>query len=107
VLDGDARLAPGVEAVLVGGHTPGEQIVLVATSSRQVVLTCDAVHLYEEMERGRPFAIANDPDAMRRTYTALDGMDAAGALIVAGHDPEVGRRFAPGRERDSVIPIVG
>src|ERR1700691_4726532 len=59
-VDGQYSPAPGIEVIEVGGHTPGQTIILVATEHGQVVLTSDAVHLYEEYERDRPFGIVAD-----------------------------------------------
>jgi glyoxylase-like metal-dependent hydrolase (beta-lactamase superfamily II) len=50
------QIAPGVELIQVGGHTPGQAIVTVATAAGPVVLASDAVHYYEELERDRPFS---------------------------------------------------
>ena len=94
-LTGQAHaVAPGIELIQVGGHTPGQAIVTVATAAGQVVLASDAVHYYEELERDRPFAIvANLPDM----YAAFDHIgelaQAPGTQVVAGHDPLVAERF--------------
>lgn len=94
-LTGQAHaVAPGIELIQVGGHTPGQAIVTVATAAGPVVLASDAVHYYEELERDRPFAIvANLPDM----YAAFDHIgelaQAPGTQVVAGHDPLVAERF--------------
>jgi glyoxylase-like metal-dependent hydrolase (beta-lactamase superfamily II) len=103
-LDGDTELASGVVARLVGGHTPGEQIVTVETDGGLVVLAADAVHFYEEMELGRPYAVAHDPPAMLSAYHALEQMRLDGATIVAGHDPGIVTRFPPaGLTRPGIV----
>jgi glyoxylase-like metal-dependent hydrolase (beta-lactamase superfamily II) len=88
------QVAPGIELTEVGGHTPGQAIVTVATGSGRVILASDAVHYYEELERDRPFAtVANLADM----YAAFDQIREmardAGTRVVAGHDPQVGERF--------------
>jgi len=94
-LTGQARaVAPGIELIQVGGHTPGQAIVTVATAAGPVLLASDAVHYYEELERDRPFAIvANLPDM----YAAFDQISelarTPGTRVVAGHDPLVAERF--------------
>jgi glyoxylase-like metal-dependent hydrolase (beta-lactamase superfamily II) len=87
-------VAPGIELIQVGGHTPGQAIVTVATAAGPVVLASDAVHYYEELERDRPFAtVASLPDM----YAAFDQIgelaQAPGTRVVAGHDPLVAERF--------------
>src|SRR5690242_16438234 len=49
-------LAPGIELVVVGGHTPGQLVARVGST----VLAADAVHFYEELERDRPFFVVAD-----------------------------------------------
>jgi glyoxylase-like metal-dependent hydrolase (beta-lactamase superfamily II) len=95
-LHGDAELAPGVQARLVGGHSPGQTILVVETASGPVVLASDAIHYYEELERDWPCSIVTDvPEA----YAAFDLLRqlAAGerTRLVAGHDPLVLERFPP------------
>jgi glyoxylase-like metal-dependent hydrolase (beta-lactamase superfamily II) len=90
-------LAPGIELLEVGGHTPGQLIASVATpEGGTAVLASDALHFYEEVERDRPFAILADLPAMYRAYDTLAQLATQpGAHLVAGHDPEVRARFAP------------
>ena len=105
---GQHTLAPGVELIEVGGHTPGQLIAAVATgtgsagpgetSAGTAVLASDALHFYEEIERDRPFAILADLPAMYRAYDTLAGLASQpGTHLVAGHDPAVRARFAPWR----------
>ena len=97
LFSGELTLAPGVELVEVGGHTPGQLIVLAATSEASaVVLASDALHFYAEAERDRPFAIVADLPAMYRAYDLLNELARQpGTHLVAGHDPLVSERFAP------------
>ena len=94
---GQHTLAPGIELVEVGGHTPGQLIASVATPERgTAVLASDALHFYEEVERDRPFAILADLPAMYRAYDTLAQLATQpGTHLVAGHDPLVRARFAP------------
>jgi glyoxylase-like metal-dependent hydrolase (beta-lactamase superfamily II) len=93
---GQSTLAPGIELVEVGGHTPGQLIVTVATpDGGTAVLASDALHFYEEVERDRPFAILADLPAMYRAYDTLTQLASEpGTRLVAGHDPAVRDRFA-------------
>jgi glyoxylase-like metal-dependent hydrolase (beta-lactamase superfamily II) len=86
-------IADGVEVVEVGGHTPGQLIVVADTSDGAVVIASDALHYYEQLELDRPFAHVADLPAMYAGLQYLRELRARGALIVAGHDPQVGRRF--------------
>jgi glyoxylase-like metal-dependent hydrolase (beta-lactamase superfamily II) len=93
---GQSTLAPGIELIEVGGHTPGQLIVTVAApGGGTAVLASDALHFYEEVERDRPFAILADLPAMYRAYDTLAQLASQpDTHLVAGHDPAVRDRFA-------------
>lgn len=103
---GSHQVAPGIELIQVGGHTPGQAIVVVATPAGRVVLASDAVHYYEELERDRPFSAVADLPDMYAAFDLLREMQQdAGTAIVAGHDPAVLSRF-PGRAgSDDVVRL--
>ncbi|MDN5894117.1 MAG: N-acyl homoserine lactonase family protein [Nocardioides sp.] len=92
----EGTVSAGIRTTRVPGHTPGQSIVTVDTDAGAVVLASDAAHLYEELERDRPFAIFND---LMGVYTGYDRLRALAGLddhiVVPGHDPEVMRRFEP------------
>lgn len=104
LLDGSGLLAPGIKAVRVGGHTPGQQVFTVNTGGAPVVLASDAVHYYDEIVLDRPFALYSDIEGMYDAYELLRRMQGAGAEIIAGHDLEVSRRY--GTLADSGLPFV-
>jgi glyoxylase-like metal-dependent hydrolase (beta-lactamase superfamily II) len=90
------ELEPGLRAIRVGGHTAGQQILVVDTATGPVLLTSDAVHFYEEYERARPFAVLHDLEACYRAYDTIRTLtDTLPATLVAGHDPAVADRFGP------------
>jgi glyoxylase-like metal-dependent hydrolase (beta-lactamase superfamily II) len=93
---GQRAIAPGVELIEVGGHTPGQLIVAATTAGgATAVLASDALHFYAEAEQDRPFAIVADLPAMYRAYDTLNGLAGQpGTHLVAGHDPLVSQRFA-------------
>jgi len=84
---------PGIDLLLIGGHTRGLQSVRVSTARGRVVLASDAAHYYENLERGLPFPIVcNVADMIaghRRVVAAADSPD----HVVPGHDPEVLKRY--------------
>ena len=92
--DGTEEIVDGVTAIVVGGHSPGQQVTVVAAEEGDVVLTSDAVHFYEELELDRPFGVVADLEAMYGAYDLVKRLGAApGAIVVPGHDPEVMERF--------------
>jgi len=94
LVEGEEEVLPGIRAVEVGGHSPGQLIAVVAGAGGRVVLTSDAAHFYEELVLGRPFAVIAD---LAGTYEAYDRVTALGqeprTAVVAGHDPSVMERF--------------
>jgi glyoxylase-like metal-dependent hydrolase (beta-lactamase superfamily II) len=93
-ISGTTAIAPGVTAIDVGGHSPGQLVVTVETGATPVVLTSDAVHFYDEFERDRPFSIIADLGEMYRAYDTVRHLCARlDAPLVPGHDPDVMDRF--------------
>ena len=87
--NGHHEVAPGIEVIKIGGHTPGQSVVKVDTSEGAVLLASDAIHYYEEYERDMPFAFLS---SLLDTYIGFDcirTMADAGEVqhIIAGHDP--------------------
>lgn len=94
VIEGREEVLPGVTAICVGGHSPGQTVIVVETEAGDVILASDAVHFYEEYETDRPFGVIDDLGAMYRAYDLLRDLDSApGSVLVPGHDPEVATRF--------------
>lgn len=89
----ETEIAPGVTALDVGGHSPGQLIFDVAGEDGMVTLASDAIHYYDELDDDRPFQIFSDLAGMYRGYEQLRERVAAGAALVAGHDPDVLQRF--------------
>jgi glyoxylase-like metal-dependent hydrolase (beta-lactamase superfamily II) len=95
LIEDRAEVAPGITAVRVGGHAPGQLVFEVAGEHGPIVLASDAIHFDDELERQQPFGIFTDLADMYRGYAALRRYAAAGAAVVPGHDPSVMKRFAP------------
>ena len=87
---GREEILDGVVAIEAGGHSPGQQVTVVETERGGVVLASDAIHLYEEFELDRPFAVMHDLEQMYAAYDVVrDLAQSHGAVIVPGHDPDV------------------
>ena len=91
--DGDVGLAPGIELVLVGGHTDGLQAVRVHTARGWIVLASDASHFYENIEATSPFPIVFHVGAMLDGYRKLLALADGPDHVVPGHDPLVRQRY--------------
>ncbi|MGD0809958.1 MAG: N-acyl homoserine lactonase family protein [Acidimicrobiales bacterium] len=95
LFEGTAKIAPGIEVIEVGGHTPGQCVVKVGTSDGTVLLASDAVHYYEEYERDMLFTSVADLVQMYECFDYIRGQLGSGAVqhLVAGHDPGTLSRF--------------
>src|SRR5205823_13398007 len=91
--DGDADVVPGITVHHVGGHTPGMQIVRVATEAGFAVVASDASHFYANIDEDRPYAIVHHLPSMYAAFDTIKRLADDPSLIVAGHDPEVLRRY--------------
>jgi len=91
------EVAPGIEIIEIGGHTPGQSIVSVATAEGTVLLASDALHYYEEFERDIPFTYVADLIGMYDGFDRIRAMGEAGEYVhlVSGHDPSTLERFTP------------
>jgi glyoxylase-like metal-dependent hydrolase (beta-lactamase superfamily II) len=95
LVEGDAEVLPGLRVHRVGGHTPGLQIVSVETAAGRIVLTADASHFYRNVERRQPVQIMTNLPEMLAAFETIHGLAGVPERIVAGHDPDVAKRFAP------------
>jgi glyoxylase-like metal-dependent hydrolase (beta-lactamase superfamily II) len=94
-VDGAEQLADGVSVHLVGGHTPGMQVVRIETASGPVVIASDASHFYENLQTNRPFAVLESVPGALDAFRTVRSLTVDPDLIVPGHDPSVLDRFPP------------
>jgi glyoxylase-like metal-dependent hydrolase (beta-lactamase superfamily II) len=90
---GDWEPAPGISVHLIGGHTPGIQVVRVNTRRGAVVLASDTTHYYENMETGKPFVTTHDAAKVLAGFQTLHKLADSPQHIVPGHDPLVMQRY--------------
>jgi len=70
------------------GHTPGHQSLRVRLPQREIVLTGDACYLRRTLEEMHLPAVVHNREAMLGSLRRLRQLQAAGAEIFYGHDPE-------------------
>jgi glyoxylase-like metal-dependent hydrolase (beta-lactamase superfamily II) len=97
LFDDKYEVAPGVDLITVGGHTPGQAIVLVQTDEGPVLLASDSIHYMEEYEKDLPFMFVADLPGMYTAFDTIRSMMDTGVArhLVAGHDPDTLNRFTP------------
>jgi len=104
------QVADGIDVIRVGGHTPGQSVVLVRTADGPVLLASDAVHYYEELDRAMPFSSVVDVAGMYAGFDTITAMvtDGRAAHVVSGHDPETLHRYPPrGAGQPFAVSIIG
>lgn len=107
---GSVEVAPGVVVTEVGGHTPGQSMVTARTSQGVVLLTSDAVHFVEELERDMPFISVTDLPAMYDGLQAVRDLVGSGAVdqVLTGHDAGILDRLEPySAELSGVAGVIG
>lgn len=70
------------------GHTPGHQSLRVQTEGGVVVLAADACYLRRTLDDLHLPGVVHDADGMLRSLSALRALQAAGARVFYGHDPD-------------------
>jgi glyoxylase-like metal-dependent hydrolase (beta-lactamase superfamily II) len=104
------ELAPGIELVEIGGHTPGQSILRVNTADGTVILASDAVHYFEEIEQDLPFTFVADLPAMYAGFDRIKQMVAEQqAILIPGHDPDTLNRVTVGGEGElsGLVGMIG
>jgi glyoxylase-like metal-dependent hydrolase (beta-lactamase superfamily II) len=86
---GDVTMAPGIDFLLIGGHARGQAILRVHTARGWVILASDAVHVFDEVDDERPFAIFYDLPGMLEGYRRINRLAGSRDLIIPGHDARV------------------
>lgn len=95
-VDGSAVVRPGVAVHLVGGHTPGTQVVTVETAEGLLVLGGDATHLDDHHRGDHPAAVFTDLPGMYRAFDAMRELAGGEARrIIPGHDPALVESLDP------------
>ncbi|CAN7717497.1 N-acyl homoserine lactonase family protein [Neorhizobium tomejilense] len=89
----DQEIADGVSVHWVGGHCAGQEIVRVRTARGWVVLASDALHYYEEYERGIPFAVAFNLSDMIAGHERIRELADSDDHVVPAHDPRIARIY--------------
>ena len=102
---GEQEVAPGVVSIEVGGHSPGQTILAIDGENGPILLTSDAVHFYEEVERDRACGVLHDLARVYEAYDTIRDHAHRGARVVAGHDPLVMDRF-PRLESDPELGVL-
>ncbi|MBV9169009.1 MAG: N-acyl homoserine lactonase family protein [Chloroflexi bacterium] len=83
LVDGNLRVTDGVTVHLLGGHSPGTQVVLLDTQVGRVCIPGDLVPFYQNIELNWPMGAFFDVEAVIRAYAWMR-MNAD--IVVPHHD---------------------
>lgn len=70
------------------GHTPGHQSLRVRTERGEFVLCGDACYLRHSLDHDHLPGVLEDRSGALRAFALFRKLEAAGARIMFGHDPE-------------------
>jgi glyoxylase-like metal-dependent hydrolase (beta-lactamase superfamily II) len=94
VLDGDAPVMPGVDAIFTPGHTPGHMSFRVRTQAGETwIFAMDAIDLQDGIDSDTPIAASALPDGVaERRHSHARLMDLAAGdrtRLLPGHCPRI------------------
>lgn len=82
-IDGDCEIVEGLKALLLPGHTPGSQGVLIDSDGQQYVVAGDLINCLENWEQKIPCGLHID---VMDCYNSLDKLEKIGAIVLPSHD---------------------
>ncbi len=98
LLDGDREITPEISAVAAYGHTPGHQVVRIASEGEGAYILGDSCHIAMQVcETEWSDRADTDHELGNRSRAAImQRVDDEGALVIGGHFrfPGLGRRAA-------------
>jgi glyoxylase-like metal-dependent hydrolase (beta-lactamase superfamily II) len=106
MFDDATTVQPGVTAIVVGGHCPGQLVVTIRSKNGGVILAADAAHYGDQVRHSLPFFAFTDRNDMMAALKLLRQLEiATDWALVPGHDPEVRIRYPtlPGHSEVSVL----
>ena len=94
ILDGDCEIFPEIETVLLGGHSPGSQGVVIRMNRQEYGICGDVVPRYRNLEQRIPCGINIDPRealaGMEKMEMKVESVD----RLFPGHDPLLFEKYA-------------
>jgi glyoxylase-like metal-dependent hydrolase (beta-lactamase superfamily II) len=97
----DGTIAPGLDAMVAPGHTPGSTIIVVSSGDQRALLLGDVVHCPVELLDDEWAGMADvDPELAKRTRVAL-------ARELEGTDTPVAAAHFPGLQFGRVLAAEG
>jgi N-acyl homoserine lactone hydrolase len=94
LIEGDREIAEGVRTMLIPGHSPGSQAILIDTAEGLHIIAGDTITHYLSMDvpEGNPFLPGPIYLDLKEYYESLNSLKKLGGTILPGHDPLVFKR---------------
>jgi glyoxylase-like metal-dependent hydrolase (beta-lactamase superfamily II) len=86
LVSGDQEIIPGIELLLVPGHTVGLQAVAVNTIKGTAILASDCAHVRDSFKEDIPSVFITDLISWMESYDKLRSKASSIDLIFPGHD---------------------
>lgn len=87
LIHGDA-MTSAAHLSLIGGHTPGSQIVQIRDTPVPIVLAGDGAHLYRNLKDRNPSSLIHSYDAYQLGFNTIETLSHGGTWF-PGHDPSM------------------
>ena len=85
----DYDVTDGISAHWVGGHCAGQEVLRIRTDRGWGGLASDALHYYEEYERGIPFTVAFNISDMMAAHDRIRDLADSDDHVLPAHDPRL------------------
>jgi glyoxylase-like metal-dependent hydrolase (beta-lactamase superfamily II) len=86
LIRGDKKILPGIELLLVPGHTIGLQAVAVNTAQGTAIVGSDLAHSLQSYKTDIPSAIITDMIVWMKSYDKAKAKVSSPDLLFPGHD---------------------
>lgn len=106
LLDGDAELFPGISVMLLGGHTPGMQGVIIDAGGQRIIYPGDLMPMTAHMRTAYVAAVDLDPTTTIYRKRWLNEMMLKEDWII-GFDHDIDYKFAKFKDDGSgrIVPV--
>jgi glyoxylase-like metal-dependent hydrolase (beta-lactamase superfamily II) len=92
-LSGDTKIMPGLEILLVPGHTIGLQAVAVNTAKGTAIVASDCAHVHESFVQDIPSCLITDMIVWMESFDKVRARASTIDLIFPGHDVKMYDNF--------------
>jgi glyoxylase-like metal-dependent hydrolase (beta-lactamase superfamily II) len=91
--DDNREVLPGIQILVLGGHTPGSAAYLIETPQGPHLVAGDFLNTYENYQGHPPGLLVSLQD----WYQGWERLRALDAIIIPSHDPELKIRYPNGQ----------